>query len=382
MLISLYAQLVTDVDALQFTSLIKDMTTSLSNAKESLKQLRSSETISLDTNDGISLLSLKHHVLLSYLRSLVLVTSRRSLGHSLTERLALPGPFASADRSTRGSGTGNLVDTMVENRVVLEKIEALQGKMRYQIEKLINVSAAPQTTTVTDDPLAFRPNPQNLVSDEENDRPFTSKETYDIANDGIYRPPRLAPVPYVEKPRNEGRKERIPVPSALTMLTSDPSQPHMETTSGLGGAPAMASGRAAYLKRMNEFEEENFTRMMIKKSEARRRARDEADLAMGGDLGGVDSGRGMRRRAGGLEDEFGDVLRSVERTSGAYGKGDGYDELRKKGRKAGVLERSRADGVGRKRGATFEDEKVVPPSRKRSRFEQEAKAVKRKMKRN
>lgn len=195
-------------------------------------------------------------------------------------------------------------------------------------------------------------------------------------DDGIYRPPRLAPVPYVEKSKNKERAKRAPVPSALATLAADPSQPFLESTTGLGGAPALGSGRAQYLKRVQEFEEDNFTRIVQKKSEAKRRQRDEEDLAMGGDLGGAGS-RGGRRRAGGLEDEFGEVLRSVSRVTArdGRGQGDGYEELRQRGKKRDVLERSRA-----RRDRESDDEPIDEPrARKRSRFEQETKVAKKKL---
>lgn len=161
----------------------------------------------------------------------------------------------------------------------------------------------------------------------------------------------------------------------MNHLAADPSRPHVEATSGLGGIPQLGSRRAAYLKRLQEFEEENFTRVIMKKSEAKRRLRDEADLALGGDLGGSYNPR-ARRRAGGLEDEFGDVLRSVERRQDG---GDGYEELRKKGKKADILSRSR-DTSSKKRNEFFEDNaEEARRMKKRSRFELEAKIAKKKM---
>jgi U3 small nucleolar ribonucleoprotein protein LCP5 len=203
--------------------------------------------------------------------------------------------------------------------------------------------------------------------------------------DGIYRPPRIAPMPYTgmtmsSKSKSQLRKERPPVPSALSSLLADPSLPHAESTSGLGGSANVASQsskRAAYLKRITEFEEENFSRLVMKKSEARQRARDEADLALGGNLGAIGGGR-RRRVAGGLEDEFGDVLKSVERGSrGAGGviRGDGYDELRNRGKKGSLIERSR------KRDASFAEDgdESAGRTKKRSRFEHETKLAKKKL---
>jgi U3 small nucleolar ribonucleoprotein protein LCP5 len=205
---------------------------------------------------------------------------------------------------------------------------------------------------------------------------YTEEEPTNV--DGIYRPPRLAPMPYVEKSKNKDRAKRAPIPSALATLAADPEQPFAETTSGLGGAPGMASGRAQYLQRLKDYEEENFTRVIMKKSDAKRRLRDEEDLALGGDLGGG-PGRGGRRRAGGLEDEFGEVLRSVSRVTArdGLGQGDGYEELRQRGKKKDVLERSRENA---KRRGSDDDEPIdAPRFKKRSRFEQETKVAKKKL---
>jgi hypothetical protein len=94
----------------------------------------------LNTKDGISLLSVKHHLLLSYILSLTLLSAHRVLGHSLADRSTPSGPFSSLDRGLRGSNAGDLVDSMVEARVVLEKVKALESRMKYQIEKLVKIA--------------------------------------------------------------------------------------------------------------------------------------------------------------------------------------------------------------------------------------------------
>jgi U3 small nucleolar ribonucleoprotein protein LCP5 len=93
-----------------------------------------------DMKDGISLLSVKSHLMLSYLQSLVLLSARRALGHPLSERSPPTDGFSSTSRGVRGAGTGDRVDAMIEDRVVLEKIKVLEGKMRYQIDKLVRVA--------------------------------------------------------------------------------------------------------------------------------------------------------------------------------------------------------------------------------------------------
>ncbi|TFK42696.1 hypothetical protein BDQ12DRAFT_676648 [Crucibulum laeve] len=369
-----------------FRAGIDAMTGSVASVREALNILRQNDQ-SQHMKEGISLLSLKHHLLLSYLRALALISSRRALGHTLQRRSLPTQSFSEPERDARGNNAGDLVDSMVESRIVLEKVETLETRMRYQIDKLVRLAEEPEAKqSVMDDPLAFRPNPQNFANDmdEDSDDEQAKPSHHENASghavsdpDAIYRPPRLAPVPYLEKSKNQARRNRAPVPFALANLSSDLSRPHVETTSGLGGIPALASNRAAYLKRLKDFEEENFTRMIMKKSDAKRRARDEEDLALGGDLAGH---IGSRRRAGGLEDEFGDVLRSVDRVSGGRSQGDGYEELRKKGRKEDVLERSRrTDGVRNREDAFGEDVENVGRMKKRSRFELETKNAKKKI---
>ena len=55
-------------------------------------------------------------------------------------------PFSSITRGVRGSDAGDLVDSMVETRVILEKIKALESRMKYQIEKLIRVAQEPPSS--------------------------------------------------------------------------------------------------------------------------------------------------------------------------------------------------------------------------------------------
>jgi U3 small nucleolar ribonucleoprotein protein LCP5 len=39
------------------------------------------------------------------------------------------------------------VDSMIESRIVLEKIKTLEAKLRYQIEKLVRVAEEPESSS-------------------------------------------------------------------------------------------------------------------------------------------------------------------------------------------------------------------------------------------
>ncbi|KAJ3533366.1 hypothetical protein NM688_g7293 [Phlebia brevispora] len=192
-------------------AILDEMTQSMSSTREVVKTLQkklgSSE---IDVNDGISLLSTKAQVMVSYLQSLSILSARRALGHSLLERSAPAASFSSADRGARGVGAGDRVDAMIESRIVLEKIKVLEGRMRYQIEKLVRVAEeAPETAqSVVDDPLAFKPNPGALLNNEMSaDEESGDEAGEEQERDGVYRPPKLAPMPYVE-PQKKKDKER------------------------------------------------------------------------------------------------------------------------------------------------------------------------------
>lgn len=128
---------------LSLVALLNDMKNSISSVREVIQTLNAKARDSpeeMEMKDGISLLSLKHHLLIQYLQSLLLVVSRRAIGDSLLERTPPSKPFSEPDREVRGHSAGDLVDSMIEGRVILEKIKVLEGRMKYQIEKLVKLS--------------------------------------------------------------------------------------------------------------------------------------------------------------------------------------------------------------------------------------------------
>ena len=188
--------------------------------------------------------------------------------------------------------------------------------------------------------------------------------------DGIYRPPKVAPMPYTEAPsKDKNRRDRMP--AALNNLVyNDSNIPHTESTSGLGGGGSRGSGlvsaRARELARMTEFEEENMTRLVMNKKEAKRRKPDEATISLGGSASMVHNGRSRAARGVGLADEFSDLIRARDKPSRFAG-ADGYEELRTRAKKRDAFERSKM-----RRDAHAEDAGGLGERpAKRTRFEHE-----------
>lgn len=84
--------------------------------------------------------------MLSYLQAATLLIAHRGLGHSLNHRSPPNVTFASSSRPARGDNAGDIIDYMVEDRLVLEKIKVLEGRMKYQIEKLVRVATEEQAS--------------------------------------------------------------------------------------------------------------------------------------------------------------------------------------------------------------------------------------------
>jgi len=285
----------------------------------------------------------------------------------LLDRMPPSQRFASHERGPRGANAGDLVDHAIEMRAIVEKAKVLEARMKYQIEKLVRLAqdAAVTEQDVAHDPLAFRPNVQNLMPSNDAAQEDKESDGEQRSEDDIYRPPKLAPVPYNEETAKSKKTRAAPIAKALSSLAHlDPSMPYFESVSGLGSGSATKSSAArARLEEMTRYEEENMTRMLLNKKEVKRRKRDESDIALGGMGGG-------RARGGGLEEEFDDILKSVGRAKTSR-IGDGYEELRHRSRKADALSRSRI----RK-----EPEDVVNDGRdkKRSKFDKDVSKMKKK----
>ncbi|WVR03292.1 hypothetical protein IAU60_000283 [Kwoniella sp. DSM 27419] len=375
-------------DVLKLFSTIQtsvDATTSSSTPL--LTKVRNSDE-SLDFSSGLSLLSLRPQLLLSSLHNLIITLSLRLLDPSLPfpspeelqASLALATPFtASRSHEQIGDDASELLTQLggelVLGQEVMDKVRGMESKLEYQIKKLVGLAEADEKRgqevldDVEEDPLSFRPNPSAIVSSRDPAAKSSKRAAaleagsdgeVDAESGGVYRPPRVAAVPYLDPSSSRGSgdaKQRTRQAPALLseFAASLDSAPILESTSGLSTRPvsnrhtnSISAKRAAELKRINEFEEENMTRLVTSKREAKRRADDEAALAMGF---GVGPSRGRRGRNG-LEAELEGVLGD----RGSKGVWEGVSGLGKRG---DALERgkkrvSEDGGERKKKGTTFQ----------------------------
>lgn len=266
--------------------------------------------------DGISLLSCKAQVLASYIHHLLAFVSLRL-------------------EETKGTAVDPSLDEdlrldISRLRVLLERgIKPLETKLKYQIEKVVRAANRPNVPVedqddIDADPLAFRPNPANLIPVAS-----SSKSKDRQADDGIYRPPKIAPVAYVE----EKRKRRSPPPSRIMvdMAQSLSSEPVVESSTGLHMPTAVVRNKLPKSRSMQSalvgassdarqrYEEDNFMRVSMSKKDAKRNRTAERNRRFGDD--DVLAGLGSDRWESGKKQKLG-VLEKRQRRQDAADDGD------------------------------------------------------------
>lgn len=173
-------------------SLTEQVASVTSHVRDLIKKVREK---AYQTSKGLSFLDLRYHLLLFYLQDVTHLISLKTEGESLKDNSA--------------------IHRLVTIRTVLEKMRPLDQKLKYQIDKLVRTAVT--GSVAENDPLHFRPNPQNLVSklseSEESDDEGEGgkiKEQKDSSGGRRYVPPRIAPMHYEgDLTEADRQKERV-----------------------------------------------------------------------------------------------------------------------------------------------------------------------------
>lgn len=304
--------------------LLDSLTQSLSSSFEATAKI---PTVAAP-QDGISLLDVKNELLLSYLQNLVF--------------LILVKLRKSKQGDSRGSDDNANVDDevvkkLVELRLYLEKgVRPLEDKLRYQIEKVIraaddaerNQKAAQAAVLTGDDAKSGSGSEEDSDEDDEESesekttaahvanvafRPSLgaiSKSTTESAgksrkdNDGVYRPPKIAPTTMPTSDRRE-KRDRGPGKSATMdefvadeLSTVPLAQPSIGTNIVQFGRRMKTATERREEDERRDYEERNFVR--LPKDSKKDRTKNAA----------VESRRGRMNYGG---EEFRDLSMGVDR---------------------------------------------------------------------
>ncbi|KAF8925008.1 hypothetical protein BGZ58_001226 [Dissophora ornata] len=256
-------------DQVAFTNHLKELSTMLKEIETKLKPtIEKLQTKEIDTSKGLSFLEVKYHILLEYITNLSLVMYRKLNGQSVQEHPALI--------------------SLIEQRIILEKMKPVEQKLKYQIDKLVRAAVVgrqegeAQMAAGGADPLAFKPNPKNLVldntgNDDGDAQDEDQEEDGEKSSAGLYRAPKMAPVHFEEdssavakrlkyQARLQARAAKSRVMKDLVSEFDDRPEEMSLSNDGVHFGMGMDDKQ---LER-EKYEEENFTRTMLSKKELNR----------------------------------------------------------------------------------------------------------------
>jgi U3 small nucleolar ribonucleoprotein protein LCP5 len=242
----------------------------------------------IGSSEGISLLSLKNHALLSYLHNLVLIIGAR---------------VAATEDKQVTSIVDNAVKSTIVQRVVLEKgIKGLESKLAYQIEKVLRAysksnegqktidngssDVVEQESDSDDDVLNYKPNPLALNGGDANRE---EKPTNEKAEK--YQAPKIAAVTPFTKERKTRKHRNIAMDEYINDMSVAPTaEPSIGSTimdQGRGGERTEFDRKKQ--KELQNYEEENYTRLPgLSKKQEKRAARQRQRDAFGKSFMGED----------------------------------------------------------------------------------------------
>ncbi|XP_050539913.1 neuroguidin [Daktulosphaira vitifoliae] len=254
------------IDALTETkNLLNEINTSVLLAKEPINKIIEKEQNILE---GISLLDVKYHTLLSYLQDLTHVILNKCQFKSIQD-------IASIDR-------------LVEQRTILERIRPLEFKIKYQIDKLVKTALSGNFDP--NDPSRFRASINGLgdVDDveydesNEDDNNLTSSKK---SKGGVYVAPKVTAVPYdgdesrtVKKQKEfERAKKRALQSSVMQELREEYAETPLEVQINTVG---LKNKQSKYDFERQKYEEDYFTRLPVTKKD-KHRAKQLSSITLG-----------------------------------------------------------------------------------------------------
>jgi U3 small nucleolar ribonucleoprotein protein LCP5 len=211
------------------------------------------------------------------------------------------------------------IDRLVEIRTILEKIRPIDYKLRYQIDKLVKTAVTGSTNA--SDPLNFKANPSNLMSqlnndsedesssDDEDDAP-NARSKKKSKNDelteevGKYVPPKLTSMPYEDETaaeKKEKLQERARRRQVNSTLIDEWKEEFLDTPVEISGGSRAQQMISKAMKERERYEEDNMTRLPVTKADKHRNSRLSTMGTLGAELTGFggNSGSGKKRKGAG-----------------------------------------------------------------------------------
>ncbi|EGC33089.1 hypothetical protein DICPUDRAFT_81100 [Dictyostelium purpureum] len=244
--------------------LLEDFKIKMNEIKTSvLPALEKVKNNEIPTNKGISFLETKYQLLLSYCLNITYFLMLKSSGSSIKDH--------------------PVIDQIVKCRTMLEKIQPLDKKLKYQVDKLLkSANTGSLVGASKDDPLQYKPNLSAIDGEEGSDdgeADDQDEDGFEFMKNGVYQAPRLygsrgglidtEDIEAKKKSKDIRDKKRAIKSSMARELDAEyGDQPAEEYDYFDGGRTSNGSVyETDAQKEVRDYEESNFTRLQLSKKE-------------------------------------------------------------------------------------------------------------------
>lgn len=202
-----------------------------------------------NTSKGIGFLNVKCNVLLNYILDLALVMLTKAKGNSLEN--------------------SDAIKRLVENRTIWEKIQPIDQKLRYQIDKVVQSAITGQDG---DNPLKYRARPERMKSKLKEKTDENDEDEDGNQKRNVYIPPKLAATHseayLTAKERKEKLINRVRKRALGSSLLKDLKREYDDAPEEVGENQNLHQIKEhSSTNERIQYEEENFVRLPITKKE-------------------------------------------------------------------------------------------------------------------
>ncbi|EAL72336.1 U3 snoRNP protein [Dictyostelium discoideum AX4] len=331
--------------------LLEDFKVKMNEVKTSiLPALEKVKSNQLPTSKGISFLETKYQLLLSYCLNITYFLMLKSSGVSIKDH--------------------PVIDQLIKCRTMIEKIQPLDKKLKYQIDKLLkSANTGTLVGSSKDDPLQHRPNLSSMGGDDDEDEDDEQglDNDYDDENSriaqraGVYQAPKLYGAKggvidqedaIAKKKSKEIRDKQKSIKGKMAKeieeIYGDKPEEEDDYLDGSGGGSSSryhGDDEEDDERALKNYEESNYTRVMLSKKEQKAMKSKQKKLSDGlNDLA-----------------DFSDLTSLMENEDDKEAK-ENQDYLRKK-RMASILNNE----LGRNKRARSADEDIPLPEKQNKR---------------
>jgi len=246
-------------------------------------------------DDLVGYLEVKYQVLLAYCMNMIFYLAMKCEGESVKSH--------------------PVMRQLLELRYVMEKLQPLDGKLKYQVDRLVNLASM---NSEERESVALRPNigafaggsdaeddydGENEMQEDSDDNLKSHRTKSKDGKTELYRAPKISAAPYKfdesvderEEKQRQKNKNKLRNSAIFESLREEfGSAPELTSSSGLDNATGDAKALKMAEDERRDFEEERFVRLTLSRKEKKAIKRQRADsqkldsLTDIGDIGDID----------------------------------------------------------------------------------------------